>query len=72
MASAQRMPKIVFAGTAIATMISVTRRAWRNAGLVSSVPDGAETVLEHPVEDHPDRNGEQEQRGSRAPRSRRP
>ena len=30
------MPKIVLAGTTIAVMMSVTRSAWMNAGLVSS------------------------------------
>ena len=43
-----------------------------NAGLVSSSQTAAEAVLEHAVEDHPDRDHEQEQevaerRGRRSP-----
>ena len=55
------MPKIVLAAPTIAAMMSVTWSAWMNVGLVSSVPDRREAVLEHPVEDHPHRDHEQEQ-----------
>ena len=50
--SAATTPKTAFSGTAMAAMISVSCRAWRAAGVVIAVPDGAEAVLEGAVEDH--------------------
>ena len=60
-ASAQQMPKIVLAGTTIAVMMSVTWSAWMNEAARELVPHRCEAVLEHPVEDHPHRDHEQEQ-----------
>ena len=70
--SAASTPKTVLSGTATATISSVSQNACRASGLVTASQAGAEPVLEGPVEDEPDRQREQEQRGSRARSVRRP
>ena len=59
-------PKIVFAGTAMATITSVSQNACCASGVVTASQAGAEPVLERPVEDEPHRKHEQQPRGSRA------
>ena len=59
--SAQPTPKIVFSGTAIATISRVSFSACRPSGEVIASSGGAEPVFEGLVEDHPQR--EQQQQG---------
>ena len=55
-----RSPKIVFAGTAIAAISSVSQSAWMRLRRRDGVPGVGEAVLEGAVEDEPDRHQQQD------------